>query len=329
MHPRLLKNRWKIFFLLALLLLALLILLSNGQLEEGSSPKRDKYINLLNQQNPRIALDQLREDIKTDDLLSRSCHILVHELGHSAYEKYQDFVQTLAYQDEVCNSGFLHGVIEAHFKESEDIFKALNNVCSQYNAWSFIGWQCYHGIGHGVMYFTLNDLPASLKLCGQFQDEARSICVNGVFMENFSTDQKLHPSIFLRSSDPFYPCAEQTNRDKYDCFTYAPVYFLTLNDHNYTKALKWCQEAEAEYQDYCVGGVGGQMIKENINNPKYVEKICLSALQDQVVPCIEGMVNLYINHFGSLESARELCIQLEESNKMVCDEVIQLRSSMF
>lgn len=336
---KLLKRRWQIFLFLLLLSLALLFFFHNNQFQERSAPRelskedyqkiRDEYINLLNQQNPRITLDQLKEDIKTNDLLLRSCHVLVHELGQAAYEKYKDFAQSLKYQDEVCNSGFLHGVIEAHFKESEDIFTALNNVCSQYNAESFMGWECYHGVGHGVMYFTSNDLEASLKLCGQLKDEARSICVNGVFMENFSTDQKLHPSKYLKKDDPFYPCSQQSNRDKYDCFTYAPVYFLTLNNHNYSKALKWCQEAEAEYQDYCVGGVGGQMIKENINHPKIVEKMCMSADEDQIESCISGMINLYINHFGTLKNARDLCIQLEESNKMTCEKVIQFRSSMF
>lgn len=353
---KLLKNRWKIPILLSFLILAFLNLafsnskqslrsdelkskLLNEKLEEQSASEelssadykkiRDQYINLLNSQNPRITLDQLREDIKTNDLLSRSCHILTHELGRESYKKYQDFAQSLKYQDEVCNSGFLHGVIEAHFQESADIFKKLNNVCSQYNADTFLGWECYHGIGHGVMYFTSNDLEASLNLCGQFKDEIRSVCVNGVFMENFATDQKLHPSKYLKKDDPFYPCSLQSNRDKYDCFTYAPVYFLTLNNHNYSKALKWCREAEEEYQDYCVQGVGGQMIKENINNPKLVEKMCMSAQEDQIEPCISGMVNLYINHFGSLENARELCIQFEESNKQICEEVIQLKSAMF
>lgn len=291
---------------------------------------RDKYVNLLIQQDPRIALEQLREDVKNDNLLSRSCHILTHELGRESYKKYQDFAQSMKYQDEICNSGYMHGIIEEYFSTSKDIFASLKNVCSQYRAESFIGWECFHGVGHGVMYYTSNNLPKSVELCESFKDKSKILfCVNGVFMENFATDQKLHPSRFLKMDDPFYPCFEQKQEHKADCYVYAPTYFLALNRNAYAKALSWCKGAEEKYKYICESGVGSQLIKENINNPLFAQKVCMSSDNDQIIPCIEGMVNLYINHFGSLEPAKKLCNQLEAQNKKICEGVIQLRSAMF
>ena len=85
--------------------------LTNEEYEEV----RSEFFALLNDVNPKSALIYLRERIKTDNALLRSCHALVHEIGHESYEKYGDFAKAMAYQDEICNSGYLHGVIESHF----------------------------------------------------------------------------------------------------------------------------------------------------------------------------------------------------------------------
>ena len=152
--------------------------------------------------------------METDEALLRSCHPLVHDIGHAAYEKYGDVAEAMKYQNEVCNSGYLHGIIERRFEESDDILADVNSMCDPYRRGSYLGWQCYHGLGHGVMFYTSNDLPRSLEMCDALErDFDRSNCANGVFMENFSADQKLHVSDYLKESDPFYPCAEQERPD--------------------------------------------------------------------------------------------------------------------
>jgi len=98
------------------------------------------------------------------------------------------------------------------------------------------------------MYYTDNDLPRSLEMCGAFGGSfARSNCSNGVFMENLSTDQKLHLSKYLKEGEPFYPCAEQANRPKENYYLYAPTYFLSLNKDDYAGALEWCNGAERRF----------------------------------------------------------------------------------
>jgi plastocyanin len=285
---------------------------------------------LVKEQNPRVALEKIRKEIKTDDALARSCHPLVHDIGHAAYEKYGDFGEAMKYQDEVCNSGYLHGIIESRFSESDDVFADMKTMCDQYRSGSYMSWQCYHGIGHGVMFYTANDLPRSLKMCEGFDtDFGRSNCANGVFMENFNADQKLHLSRFLKESDPFYPCAEQENRYKADCYLYAPTYFLSLNEGDYDAALEWCNGAEAGFEPTCAYGVGTQAMKENLNDPKLVESVCMNGEDEQTAPCIEGMTGLYINHHGSLEPARELCTRLEKPNRPACYDAVKAHASLF
>ena len=334
MNNRVLKKRFLIGGLLTVSIALLLFYksASNQRVAQELTPQeyaevRDKYLLVLMSENPRVALDKLREETKWNDSVVRSCHALAHDLGHHAYEKYQDFGKAVQYKDELCNSGYLHGVIEAHFSKSADIFTTLQTVCSNYSTTTFVGWECYHGVGHGLMYYTSNNLPESIKLCGEYADiSAAGWCRNGAYMENFNTDQKLHHSQFLRPDDPFYPCPEQEESHKNACYLYTPMYYLSLHKNDYSGALAWCKTAEQAHQNICANGVGNQAIKENINNPKMVEKICMAGDSDQLKPCISGLVGLYVNHFGSVQPAQELCKQLEESNQETCENVIKQKS---
>jgi plastocyanin len=292
--------------------------------------KKDELVALMKRENPRVALDRLRTVIEKDDALSRSCHSLVHKIGREAYREYGDVGEAMKYRDEVCNSGYLHGIIETKFSESEDVFSDMKTMCDGYREGGFLSWQCNHGLGHGVMFYTANDLPRSLEMCDRLGEPfASSNCANGVFMENFNADQKLHLSEFLKEEDPFYPCMKQAERHKTDCFMYAPTYFLSLHENDYAGALRWCEGAEAGLEEACAYGVGTQTMKENLNDPEFVESICMSGAPEQTEPCVEGMAALYVSHEGSLEPARGLCARLEPGNRLACYDTVRAHSSLF
>jgi hypothetical protein len=289
-----------------------------------------KFLQLMDRTDPRTALTTLRKKIKTDPALLRSCHTLTHELGYAAYKKYKNFSTAMKYQDEICNSGYLHGIIEASFTKGKTIVSEMKTLCTQYPTGKFISWECYHGIGHGLMYFTENNLPKSLSFCDtNTTDFARSACINGVFMENFSTDQKLHPSKFLQKGDPHYPCPTQKAMYKTDCYFYAPTFYLSLHKNDYVGTLRWCNTVEIFYRDACIFGVGSQIMKENINNPKFVEDICMKGDWWETDKCIQGMTSIYINHFGSLDPAKKLCPILEKKNQKPCQQIIDAEKSKF
>jgi hypothetical protein len=123
-------------------------------------------------------------------------------------------------------------------------------------------------------------------------------------MENFSADQKLHVSEYLKESDPLYPCLEQEKSQKENCYLYAPTYFLSLNREDYAGALELCNGAEESLQRTCARGVGAQTMKENINDPKLVESACQSGAPEQVEPCINGLASMCTAHHGALQSPR-------------------------
>ena len=292
--------------------------------------EKDELVALMREENPRAALDRLRTEIEKDDELSRSCHSLTHEIGRKAYREYGDVGEAMKYRDEVCNSGYLHGIIETKFSESEDVFRDVRTMCDRYRDGGFLGWQCNHGLGHGAMFYTANDLPRSLEMCDALESSfASSNCANGVFMENFNADQKLHLSEFLREEDPFYPCMNQAERHKTDCYMYAPTYFLSLNPDDYAAALEWCEGAEAGFESACAYGVGTQTMKENLNEPRFVESVCTGGEPERTSPCVKGMAALYVSHNGALEPARELCAGLEPSNRAACYDAVEAHKGLF
>lgn len=282
------------------------------------------------EKDPRAALFLLALEAKKDNSIAYSCHVLAHDIGHAAFAKYHDFGKTMQYQDEVCNSGYMHGVIESYFVNANNMIAAIKTVCSSYRIGNFASWECYHGVGHGIMYFNGNNVPLALLDCGVYTSTfSWSACVNGVFMENFNTDQKIHPSNYLNATNPFYPCDKENDKYKPDCYFYAPIYYLEIHKNAYTPALQWCLTAESQYQNDCTAGVGSQAMKENINDPKLVEQLCGEVTDQQKKVCIAGMVGLYINNFGSLAPAQKLCNQLEADNKAICENVIMQERPLF
>ncbi len=285
-----------------------------------------EMLALVQAQDPRVAMAEMRKAVTGNPALTRSCHGIVHDIGHAAYEKYKDFGEAMQFQDEFCNSGYLHGIIEMHFAQSKNPIVDLQTVCNPYPIGSFTSFECFHGIGHGLMYYTINDLPKSLELCEKLQNEfAKSNCAGGVFMENFNTDQKDHISKYLDPKDPGQICKIQDAKFKNACYVYAPIYYLHLHKNNYTEALAWCRTTEGGYQDACAEGVSSQAIKENIENPLLVEDACTSGTLKQLAPCIHGLVGLYTNHFASFEQSRKLCFNLQFLNRQTCLETIDLR----
>ena len=74
------------------------------------------------------------------------------------------------------------------------------------------------------------------------------------------------------------------------------------------------------------------MIKDNLNDPKLVEATCMEGEEGepgQTAPCIAGMAGLYVNHYGSLEPARELCARLKKRNRPACYTSVEAHSDLF
>jgi hypothetical protein len=286
---------------------------------------KGEYFDIVNKQSPAEALALVDQRIETDPWLMDHCHPLVHEIGHVAYKKYQNVDEAFKYQDSVCNSGYLHGVIEEYFANTTDVFAAMKTMCNGLDS-----GRCYHGVGHGLMYYTANNLPKSLDYCSSLSGgDAVSFCAQGVFMENFNTDLKLHPSEYLNPEDPMYPCPAQEEKFKLGCYYYAPTFYLAQHHDDYTAGLAWCNTAEERYQGACTRGISSRATKTHISDLKWVENLCMKGSSLHRNDCIDGMVGFYMNHYDSTVAAKKFCTTLLAENQIACLLGVDSRAQYF
>lgn len=275
---------------------------------------RRELVSAVQREGAREAIERFKTLLDDPDV-SRLCHGLAHEIGRAAYERY-GFEESFVYEDDVCGSGYTHGIVETHFETVEDPLAALPDFCAPTSG------KCFHGLGHGLMYAWNNDLPRSIDACGTLAERFQKIqCAEGVFMENFGLDERSHPSEYLRRDDAFFPCRSQEEPYRGVCAFYAPRYYLRQQPGAYAEAMRWCAGVGEGPRDGCAKGVGSVAMKENIGDPALVESICDGAAADQERYCIEGMVSYYIVHYASAAKGRELCGMLSEEHRASCEKI--------
>ena len=275
--------------------------------------------SIIQAQNPKIALEELSHRVNSNNDIASFCHALTHELGRISYAKYKNLDTTLSYQDDVCGSGYLHGVIESRIGNAKNILEELRTVCMPMHQ-----GRCYHAAGHGLMFYTANNLPKALDLCDFYTKSQKIYCLEGVFMENYITDQKTHPSKYLNSQDPFFPCRGQNALREEICYFYTPRYYVEeLHKNDYKGALDMCDKSGNAHKISCTRGVGSVLAKHNFKEPKTIEALCMSGQKNQVASCIDGALGYYIVNFNSVQKGYDLCNGFADShNKYVCYQAV-------
>jgi hypothetical protein len=276
---------------------------------------KDKLTRMTSERGEVLALQEFRHMIDVDPELSNLCHPLAHEVGHAAYA--HDGLKALDANDDICGSGYMHGIIESHFLNVDDIRTELKQTCEP------DAGKCFHGLGHGLMYASSGDVPGSLRLCDTLElSSQRHQCFEGVFMELFETDLRSHPTTYLSLKNPFYPCNTYKGSLRSVCAFYAPRWYLRLNAGEYAQSLEWCFLQKAGAVE-CVRGVGSVAMKDHMAVPLLAHDICMSARSSVRQSCVAGMVSYYIVHFASAAKGKELCTLLPDTDVRTCEQVVR------
>lgn len=306
------------------LLAALMLSVQEDDHHADDPPQTDAYgraeeniHEILERDGVRAALDELTRIAKSDTELAGQCHGLAHGIGHEALE-HEGFERALTFEDDICGSGYLHGVIEAHFAETpEDEIPALfAKTCPPQSG------KCFHGLGHGAMASYDNDVAKSLALCHSLTQSFQRIqCAEGVFMEHFASDGSAHPSPLLIPEDPYRACRGQSDADRGVCAFYVPRYLLHLNPGAYVEAVDWCNLIDEPSRAACIKGVGSAAMKEHVSEPAVAIAACAELTGDDHALCIEGLVSYTIVHFASPAKGRELCASLPADDRAACERI--------
>lgn len=294
---------------------------------------KNRFEKIVNDSDPKEAIRLLREESSKNEKTQALCHDVLHVIGHTAYGKYGSFKEAVKYQEDFCNSGYIHGLFESYFKSTESSSLNLSEQCWSYgkNKRLFDLWQCYHGIGHGLMYLTGGDLDKSLQMCkDDLQDlQAVANCKNGVYMEVFNSEVLAKEKSFVDSKKPFATCS-QRKTSKGDCYIYAPTYFSQTLEMSYEDIFKECSKTEIGYKYVCIEGVGAEMLKRNMSDLSSVFDLCKKAGEYMSQEaCVSGVVNMYMNQEGSYTAGEEICKIAPESYQDFCYKTVKKREMFF
>ena len=283
------------------------------------------YQDMVQNQTIEAAFADLKVRYDENATVRSLCHPLVHVIGRAAAQKYSDVAEAYRQGDHFCWSGYYHGVMEGILRDvaPADLPQVINGICDSIpgkSSYSFDYYNCVHGLGHGVMYVTQDELFEALELCdsvdGQWEKES---CYGGVFMENVITDFENHFTKYLKPQEPLYPCTAVPEKNKHACYLMQTSYVLKMNGYNFADAFEKCSTVEENHKDTCYQSIGRDASGSTVSDVSRTHALCMLGQDSrQQTNCVIGAVKDFISYFHSDTQAKQLCSTFPLDIQNVC-----------
>jgi cytochrome c553 len=285
---------------------------------------KQAFGNLAYYDSPDVALSQLAQYMQTNEAVRSGCHQIAHEIGHAGYVHYHDnAAQALAHGSMTCWSGYYHGVIERAFGgvPRNKVASIARSLCSgsEIRKTYFLAYQCVHGLGHGLMIYSLNDLPYSLHVCDKLATEWDQVsCTGGVFMQNFLPGpMQLTPTKWLRKKDLLYPCDVVKQKDKLYCYLMVTSRILPAVNYDFRTTAKWCWRAEKAWIATCFQSFGRDASGNSVQNPRKIVQLChLAGSMER--ECIYGGSRDLTSNDAGPRRATQMCLLAPAATRSYC-----------
>jgi cytochrome c553 len=284
---------------------------------------RQAFGNLAYHEGPQKALALLATDDRSIPGVHSDCHQISHWVGHAGLAYYKnDAGQALSHGAMTCNSGYYHGVLQVALAglPRNVVVRKSQHLCDApaVNTDDFLLYQCVHGLGHGLMIYSGDDLPWSLKTCHKLlTDFNRISCTGGVFMQNLDTTMGV--SRYLSAKNPIYPCNIVADRDKVYCYLMVTSRILKLDGYNWSKTAVWCRKSEPGWVATCFQSFGRDASGATQYNPQATIQLCLRAGKD-ADECLYGASRDYANNYAGGKEAARLCNMSPARYRAYCFE---------
>jgi hypothetical protein len=200
------------------------------------------------------------------------------------------------------------------------VFEKAKKLCSNpvLHTSEFLLYQCFHGLGHGLMIYSGDDLPWSLKTCHKLLNQFDQIsCTGGVFMQNLDTTMGV--SRYLSNKNPIYPCNIVSEEDKYYCYLQVTSRILTVDGFNWSKTAAWCRKAEKGWVETCFESYGRDASGSTEYHAPDTIRICKLAGKN-ASGCIYGASRDYANNYAGDHDSVSICSASPVAWKARCYE---------
>ncbi|OGG52548.1 hypothetical protein A2851_01540 [Candidatus Kaiserbacteria bacterium RIFCSPHIGHO2_01_FULL_53_29] len=282
---------------------------------------KDHYTTLIKTDGIAAAFVDLKARYQTNAYVRAQCHPLTHVIGRVGADGFENVGDAYTYGDGFCWSGYYHGVLESFVGKIGlgNLTSRLNDVCTSVKdqkSYGFDYYNCVHGLGHGIMAITNDELFTSLGYCdtlnGGWEQES---CGSGAYMENVIIDGLNHFTKYLKPEDPLYPCNASPEKYKHTCYLMQTSYMLKVNGGDFEKTFEWCRGAEETHRTTCFQGLGRDASGRSSSDAARTKATCLlgQTLEEQT-NCVIGAVKDFISYFHSNTQAISFCNSFEDTN---------------
>jgi hypothetical protein len=258
-----------------------------------------------------------------DPEIRRDCHPIVHAIGRETFRTKGNIHDSFAACDQTCHSGCYHGSVE-RFLRGDNIYAQIDKhpstaelrqkaiVACDPNIPLRLRFQCLHGLGHALLFFSRYQLLQSLEVCDVLPEEwSRNSCYGGVFMENvFNATPETRD---LSPTDYHYPCSKLNAKYRGECYV-MQTSRMTEMGLSTEQLFQECDKT-GEYRHQCSASVGrdlSNIVRAGQIRPT-AEK-CEMATGENRFACVRGVVYALIDNTWDGRYALPFCAALTQEN---------------
>jgi len=262
------------------------------------------------------ALQLIRRFEAEDTELRRDCHPVVHAIGRETFQLKGNIHESFSACDQTCHSGCYHGSVE-RFLRGDEIYSQTYKHPSQAelkqkaaaacdpNTPVRFRYQCLHGLGHAILFFSLYQLQSALDICDALDEEwSRSSCYGGVFMENVSSasDERNNFS----PTDYHAPCNQLADKYQQDCYIMQTSRMAEMGLST-ERMLEECAKAGV-YRVACTLSIGRDLSNEvRVGQPRTVARKCELVHGSSRRACMQGVVYALVDNTWDGRYAMPFC----------------------
>jgi hypothetical protein len=277
------------------------------------------FREMLKTHSTEQALALIQSFAAQDPELRRDCHPVVHAVGRETFRLKGNIHDSFSACDQTCHSGCYHGSVE-RFLRGEEIYSQATKHPSQAELKQKaatacdsklpgrLRFQCLHGLGHALLYFSRYQLTPSLEACDALaEDWSRASCYGGVFMENVASATP--ESRDLSPTDYHYPCNRVIEKYRGECYVMQTSRMVEMGLST-PELFRECAKAGA-HRAQCSLSVGRDLSNHvRTGDTAGVAGKCGLAQGEDRLACIRGVVYALIDNTWDGRYAWPFCAAL-------------------
>ena len=244
-------------------------------------------------------------------------HLLVHQIGTVAYEKYGD--DALLYCDESFLAACYHGVVLNELAENgmNGLAKMMEK-CKEADV--HVIAQCSHAAGHGFLALKDYKVLDALPMCDQLNKLEPAApafnCYDGVFMENiFGVHEGApSPNRMVKDSDPNYPCDAVPEKYRGGCWADQATLMYEIFHGDLRKVAQGCDaQINSGYKTICYNNFAREIHPMTKGDASVAVQLCQNATGTWKDQCLITIVDAAFSVGDTKVMPYELCFDMADS----------------